>query len=134
LTTENLTFRAGPGAFDSIRRHGFAPERIGTIAGASGGGVMKAQTMPEPPAIKYGRLSVYILGGVGELYINGNKFENQPPFTAVPMPVGTHTVELRMFNGEDSRTFRITVRKDEETLVEYEPGKEPSISYAAAGG
>lgn len=33
----NLVFKAGPGAFDSIRRHGFAPERIGTIAGASGG-------------------------------------------------------------------------------------------------
>lgn len=33
----NLVFRAGPAAFDSIRRHGFAPERIGTIAGASGG-------------------------------------------------------------------------------------------------
>ncbi|MEJ2127424.1 MAG: patatin-like phospholipase family protein [Woeseiaceae bacterium] len=37
MTTQNLTFRAGPGAFDTIRRHGFAPERIGTIAGASGG-------------------------------------------------------------------------------------------------
>ena len=30
-------FRAGPGAFDTIRRHGFAIDRIGTIAGASGG-------------------------------------------------------------------------------------------------
>jgi len=37
LTTRNLTFKAGPGAFDIIRRHGFAPEQIGTIAGASGG-------------------------------------------------------------------------------------------------
>jgi len=37
VKTHNLTFRAGPGAFESIRRHGFAPERIGTIAGASGG-------------------------------------------------------------------------------------------------
>ncbi|MDH3531731.1 MAG: patatin-like phospholipase family protein [Gammaproteobacteria bacterium] len=34
---QNLVFRAGPGAFDSIRKHGFAAERIGTIAGASGG-------------------------------------------------------------------------------------------------
>ncbi|MFZ9053477.1 MAG: patatin-like phospholipase family protein [Woeseiaceae bacterium] len=33
----NLVFKAGPDAFDSIRREGFAPERIGTIAGASGG-------------------------------------------------------------------------------------------------
>jgi len=30
-------FKAGPGAFDSIQRHGFAIDRIGTIAGASGG-------------------------------------------------------------------------------------------------
>jgi len=37
VTTRNLVFKAGPGAFDSIRRHGFAIDRIGTIAGASGG-------------------------------------------------------------------------------------------------
>ena len=37
MTTQNLVFRAGPGAFDLIRRHGFAIDRIGTIAGASGG-------------------------------------------------------------------------------------------------
>jgi hypothetical protein len=37
LTTRSLTFKAGPGVFDMIRRHGFAPDRIGTIAGASGG-------------------------------------------------------------------------------------------------
>lgn len=37
MTTRNLVFRAGPGAFDSIRRHGFSAERIGTLAGASGG-------------------------------------------------------------------------------------------------
>jgi hypothetical protein len=33
----NLVFKAGPAAFDSIQRHGFAPERIGTLVGASGG-------------------------------------------------------------------------------------------------
>lgn len=32
-----LTFRAGPGAIDTIRRHGFSPAQIGTMAGASGG-------------------------------------------------------------------------------------------------
>jgi len=37
MSSHNLIFRAGPAAFDSIRRHGFSPERIGTIAGASGG-------------------------------------------------------------------------------------------------
>ena len=37
MRTQNLVFRAGPGAFESIRKHGFAPDRIGTLAGASGG-------------------------------------------------------------------------------------------------
>jgi hypothetical protein len=37
MATSNLVFKAGPGAFESVRRHGFAPERIGTFAGASGG-------------------------------------------------------------------------------------------------
>lgn len=37
MTSSNLVFTAGPGAFKSIRQHGFAPERIGTLAGASGG-------------------------------------------------------------------------------------------------
>ncbi|MGH8168497.1 MAG: patatin-like phospholipase family protein, partial [Woeseiaceae bacterium] len=32
-----LLFKAGPGAFHDIRKRGFALERIGTIAGASGG-------------------------------------------------------------------------------------------------
>ena len=35
--SHGLVFKAGPGALESIRKHGFAPERIGTIAGASGG-------------------------------------------------------------------------------------------------
>ena len=37
MATQNLVFKAGPGAFDTIRKHGFSPEQIGTIAGASGG-------------------------------------------------------------------------------------------------
>jgi len=37
VSTRNLVFKAGPAAFDSIRRHGFAAERIGTLVGASGG-------------------------------------------------------------------------------------------------
>ncbi len=37
MKIRNLVFRAGPRAFDSIQRHGFAAERIGTFAGASGG-------------------------------------------------------------------------------------------------
>lgn len=35
--SRNLVFKAGPLALQSVRRDGFAAERIGTIAGASGG-------------------------------------------------------------------------------------------------
>ena len=34
---ESLVFKAGPSAYTDIRENGFAEERIGTIAGASGG-------------------------------------------------------------------------------------------------
>ena len=37
MAKRNLVFKAGPEAYDSIRRHGFAAERIGTLVGASGG-------------------------------------------------------------------------------------------------
>jgi len=39
LTGKNkaLLFKAGPGAYEDVRKRGFAAERIGTIAGASGG-------------------------------------------------------------------------------------------------
>ena len=37
MAQRNLVFKAGPGAYDIVRRHGFGPELIGTIAGASGG-------------------------------------------------------------------------------------------------
>ena len=35
--TGSLSFRAGPGALQAIRKHGFSPEMVGTMAGASGG-------------------------------------------------------------------------------------------------
>ena len=35
--TGSLSFRAGPGAIAAVRRNGFSPEQVGTLAGASGG-------------------------------------------------------------------------------------------------
>lgn len=35
--TGSLSFRAGPGALQAITEHGFSPEMVGTLAGASGG-------------------------------------------------------------------------------------------------
>ena len=37
MATHSLLFKAGPGAYEDLKRRGFAEERIGTIAGASGG-------------------------------------------------------------------------------------------------
>ena len=37
LSIKALCFKAGPSAFKDVKTHGFAEERIGTIAGASGG-------------------------------------------------------------------------------------------------
>lgn len=37
MKSSDLTFRAGAGALESIRRHGFDLSLVGTIAGASGG-------------------------------------------------------------------------------------------------
>ena len=37
MASHKLVLKAGPGALESVRRDGFRPERIGTIAGASGG-------------------------------------------------------------------------------------------------
>ena len=37
IMAATLTFKAGPGAIEAVRKHGFSPEQIGTIAGASGG-------------------------------------------------------------------------------------------------
>ncbi|NOR67987.1 MAG: hypothetical protein GQ528_11590, partial [Woeseiaceae bacterium] len=33
----SLLFKAGPAALEDVRKHGFSVDRIGTIAGASGG-------------------------------------------------------------------------------------------------
>ena len=35
--SSSLVFRAGRGALEAVRKHGFSPEQIGTFAGASGG-------------------------------------------------------------------------------------------------
>ena len=37
MSKTTLCFKAGPGAIREIRKNGFSPEQIGTIAGASGG-------------------------------------------------------------------------------------------------
>ncbi|MDH3216706.1 MAG: protein kinase [Candidatus Krumholzibacteria bacterium] len=86
----------------------------------------------DPPILAYGRLSVYFLGGVGEFFLNGKKFNQQPPFTGAVVPAGRYTVSCRMFRGEDSRDFEIVVKEGQNTIVEYEIGSEPTIGHERA--
>lgn len=83
----------------------------------------------DPPRAAYGRLSVYFLGGVGDLLVNGKRFEQQPPFTGAVLPVGDYEISCVMYNEADSRTFSVTVRENENAVVEYEIGKEPAVTY-----
>jgi serine/threonine protein kinase len=82
----------------------------------------------EAPRIAYGQLSVYFLGGVGEFRVNGKLFKSQPPFTAVPVPVGSHTVSVRMASESAPRELTIAVEPGRETVIEYEAGKAPVVT------
>jgi hypothetical protein len=86
----------------------------------------------EPPIVAYGRLSVYFLGGVGQLLINGEKFDQQPPFTGAVLPAGTYQVLCAMFHEEDTRQFDITVKDGQNTIIEYEVGNDPVVSFESA--
>jgi len=92
------------------------------------------KTVLDPPRVAYGRLSVYFLGGVGELKINGKKFKEQPPFTGVVVPVGTYVVALAMFHKKDTRSFKVDVKEEQTTVIEYEVGSEPAIGYESDDG
>jgi hypothetical protein len=88
----------------------------------------------DPPKIGYGKISVYFLGGVGELLLNGNKFKEQPPFTGVVVPASKYTVMCRMFRQGDTREFKVDVKEGQETVIEYEVGSEPAISHQQYDG
>jgi hypothetical protein len=82
----------------------------------------------EAPKLEFGTLSVYFLGGVGELRVNGKLFGQQPPFSSVKVPVGTHRLSCRMASESNGRSIEITIEKNRETIVEYEVGSDPVVS------
>jgi serine/threonine protein kinase len=83
---------------------------------------------PAPAVKQGGALSVFFLGGVGELWIDGKKFAHQPPFEGVPMPAGTYRVACRMTGDPVPRELKVTVRPGAETVIEYELGGEPVVT------
>jgi hypothetical protein len=95
----------------------------GTPAQSQGGG------RPEPPAREVapapGFLSVYYLGAVGELWVDGKHFSRQPPFDKVSIASGTHRLACRMSSDQVMQELTVTIRPGHETVVEYEVGGKP---------
>ncbi|MDH3197119.1 MAG: putative Ig domain-containing protein, partial [Candidatus Krumholzibacteria bacterium] len=80
------------------------------------------------PALAYGALSVYFLGAVGELQVNGKTFAQQPPFSGVKIPAGEHVVSCHLSGEEGGKELTVRVEAGRETVIEYEVGKEPVVT------
>jgi len=80
------------------------------------------------PALQYGELSVYYLGAVGELDVEGKPFAQQPPFSGVRMPAGDHTVTCRLSGEARGKELTVRIEPGRETVIEYEVGKEPVVT------
>jgi hypothetical protein len=80
------------------------------------------------PALEYGTLSVYFLGAVGVLEVNGKMFAQQPPFSGVKIPAGEHVVSCRLSGEEGGKELTVRVEAGRETVIEYEVDKEPVVT------
>jgi hypothetical protein len=100
------------------------PEKVAT---QGGGG---ASTPAKEPAAKpaEGTISVYFLGGVGEFFVNGKRFSQQPPFDGVSIAAGTYRMACRMSGDAAPKEFTVTIRANRETVIEYELGREPVVA------
>ncbi len=98
------------------------------VAAVTSGAKEKTPRKPEP--VRTGTLSVFFLGGVGEVMVNGKRFDHQPPFEGVVMPAGTYRIACRMSGEENPREIVVAIAPDRETVIEYEVGGEPVASFA----
>ena len=96
-----------------------------------GSGIEVAKPANRPAVAKQpdGSLSVYYLGGVGEFFINGKRFTQQPPFDGVTFPAGTYRMACRMSGDTAPKEFTVTIRPNRETVIEYELGHDPVVTY-----
>ena len=90
----------------------------------------KEKTPRKPEPARTGTLSVFFLGGVGEVTVNGKRFDHLPPFEGVVMPAGTYRIACRMSGEENPREIVVAIAPDRETVIEYEVGGEPVASFA----
>ncbi|HKW14061.1 MAG TPA: protein kinase [Candidatus Krumholzibacteria bacterium] len=94
-------------------------------------GAPKHDTATKPARtviVEQGSLSVYFLGGVGDVWIDGKLFPHQPPFERAPLAAGEHRVSCRMSEDTQSKEITVTIRPEKETVIEYEVGAEPVVS------
>jgi hypothetical protein len=78
--------------------------------------------------VETGLLSVFFLGGVGEVKVNGKRFSQQPPFEGAVMPAGRYRVSCRMSGDSAPHEIAVTIAPGRETVIEYEMGGEPVVS------
>ena len=83
---------------------------------------------PAAAAVEPGSLSVYFLGGVGDVWVDGRLFPHQPPFEKATLAAGTHRVSCRMSEETETHELTVTIRPGRETVVEYEVGGTPAVS------
>jgi serine/threonine protein kinase len=75
-----------------------------------------------------GTLSIYFLGGVGEVFVDGRRFEHQPPFEGISMPAGSYRIACRMSGDATPKEIVVSIRPNRETVVEYEIGNVPIVT------
>ena len=91
----------------------------------------KHEPVSKPAAsapVEPGSLSVYFLGGVGDVWVDGKLFPHQPPFEKATLAAGTHRVTCRMSEETETHELTVTIRPGRETVIEYEVGGTPAVS------
>jgi hypothetical protein len=100
---------------------------VETVASSKGTDGPK-RSAPAPVEKRTGTLSVFFLGGVGELWVDGRPFAHQPPFEGVALATGTYRVACRMSGDATPRNLAVTIQPGAETVIEYELGGEPVVT------
>jgi hypothetical protein len=92
---------------------------------------VKHEPTPKPvrtASVEQGSLSVYFLGGVGDVWVDDRLFSQQPPFEKAPLAAGKHRVSCRMSDDKESHEITVNIRSGHETVIEYEVGGKPVVS------
>ena len=101
----------------------------GTLSAFEGGGAAArpggaSVSGGEAAAARYGTLSVYYLGGVGSVELDGAALPD-PPLTGYRVRAGRHVLRCRLPRDAEPHTLEVIVEPGRETVVEYELGGRP---------